>query len=148
VFDELLLDADWSLNNGNWMWLSCSAFFYQYFRCYSPVAFGKKTDPTGEYIKKHLPMLKKYPKKYIYEPWTAPLAVQQAAGCVVGLDYPHPIVDHGTASKTNMEKMKRAYAAHNSVQADGGGGGISKVAGAGHSQISGGSQAKRAKTAK
>ena len=36
-FDELLLDADWSLNNGNWMWLSCSAYFHQYFRCYSPV---------------------------------------------------------------------------------------------------------------
>ena len=34
VFDELLLDADWALNNGNWMWLSASCFFYQYFRCY------------------------------------------------------------------------------------------------------------------
>ena len=29
VFDELLLDADWSINNFNWQWLSCSAFFYQ-----------------------------------------------------------------------------------------------------------------------
>jgi len=45
VFDLLLLDADWSLNSANWQWLSCSAFFHQYFRCYSPVAFGKKTDP-------------------------------------------------------------------------------------------------------
>ena len=23
VFDKYLLDADWSLNNGNWMWMSC-----------------------------------------------------------------------------------------------------------------------------
>lgn len=30
VFEELLVDADWSLNNANWMWLSCSAFFSQY----------------------------------------------------------------------------------------------------------------------
>merc|ERR1711978_522908 len=30
VFEELLLDADWSLNAGNWMWLSASAFFHQY----------------------------------------------------------------------------------------------------------------------
>lgn len=51
VFDELLLDADWSLNAGNWMWLSASAFFHQYFRVYSPVAFGKKTDPNGDYIR-------------------------------------------------------------------------------------------------
>lgn len=29
VFDDLLLDADWSVNNFNWQWLSCSAFFYQ-----------------------------------------------------------------------------------------------------------------------
>jgi hypothetical protein len=29
VFEELLLDADWSLNAGNWMWLSASAFFHQ-----------------------------------------------------------------------------------------------------------------------
>jgi cryptochrome len=35
VFKGLLLDADYFLNNGNWLWLSCSCFFYQYFRCYS-----------------------------------------------------------------------------------------------------------------
>ena len=28
------------------------------------------------------------PAKYIYEPWTAPPAVQQAAGCIIGKDYP------------------------------------------------------------
>lgn len=59
VFDELLLDADWSLNSANWMWLSASAFFHQYFRVYSPIAFGKKTDPEGLYIKKYLPVLRK-----------------------------------------------------------------------------------------
>jgi hypothetical protein len=37
-----LLDGDWALNNGNWQWLSCSNFYYQYFKCYSPVAFAKK----------------------------------------------------------------------------------------------------------
>jgi len=71
VFDEWLLDADWALNNGNWMWLSCSCFFYQYFRCYSPVAFPKKWDPKGNYIKKWLPQFKDFPVKYIYEPWKA-----------------------------------------------------------------------------
>ena len=29
VFEEYLLDADWSLNAANWMWLSASAFFHQ-----------------------------------------------------------------------------------------------------------------------
>jgi len=39
VFDKLLLDADWSLNNANWQWLSASRFFQQYFKVYSPIAF-------------------------------------------------------------------------------------------------------------
>jgi len=110
VFEELLLDGDWSLNAGNWQWLSASAFFHQYFRVYSPIAFGKKTDKNGDYIKKYLPLLKKFPAQYIYEPWKAPRSVQQAAGCIVGTDYPRPIVEHEVVSKANMQRMKAAYA--------------------------------------
>jgi len=36
----------------------------------------------------HCPHPQDMPAKYIYEPWTAPLSVQQAAGCIVGKDYP------------------------------------------------------------
>eukprot|EP00638_Chattonella_subsalsa_P000746 CAMPEP_0117762888 /NCGR_PEP_ID=MMETSP0947-20121206/18262_1 /TAXON_ID=44440 /ORGANISM="Chattonella subsalsa, Strain CCMP2191" /LENGTH=540 /DNA_ID=CAMNT_0005584393 /DNA_START=199 /DNA_END=1821 /DNA_ORIENTATION=- len=113
VFEKYLLDADWSLNNANWMWLSCSSFFYQYFRCYSPVAFGKKTDPDGSYIRKYVPQLKKFPSKFIYEPWKAPKSVQEGCNCIIGQDYPTPIVDHQVISKENMSKMKQAYAANN-----------------------------------
>jgi len=118
VFEELLLDADWSLNAGNWMWLSASAFFHQFFRVYSPVAFGKKTDKEGDYIKKYLPILKKYPSNYIYEPWKAPLSVQKAAGCIIGTDYPRPIVDHDVVSKENISKMKAAYDANKAGKED------------------------------
>ncbi|KAM6107598.1 cryptochrome-2-like [Pterocles gutturalis] len=109
VFEELLLDADWSLNAGNWLWLSGSAFFHRYFRIYSPIAFGKKTDQDGAYIRKYLPVLKDFPTEYIYEPWKAPRAVQERAGCLVGTHYPRPIVEHSTASKRNLERMKAAY---------------------------------------
>lgn len=108
VFEKLLLDHDWSLNAGNWMWLSASAFFHAYFRVYSPIAFGKKTDPNGDYIKKYIPILKKYPPKYIYEPWTAPVSIQKTAGCVIGKDYPGPIVDHKEVVKINIAQMKKA----------------------------------------
>ncbi|CAM9160349.1 unnamed protein product [Ascophyllum nodosum] len=111
VFDELLLDADWSINNFNWQWLSCSAFFYQYFRCYSPVAFGKKTDKNGDFIRKYIPVLRHFPSQYIYEPWKAPLQVQRGCKCIVGKDYPKPIVDHSVASDANKGKMHAAYAA-------------------------------------
>ena len=45
------------------MWLSCSCFFYQYFRCYSPVAFPKKYDKNGDYVRHWLPQLAKLPAK-------------------------------------------------------------------------------------
>ena len=120
VFDRLLLDADPALNIGNWLWLSASAFFYQYFRVYSPVAFPKKYDPKGAYVRHFLPVLAKMPDKYIYEPWKAPLDVQRAAGCIIGKDYPAPIVDHETASKANMDKHAKAYAAHKAAHGGGG----------------------------
>nr|AQX17843.1 putative photolyase-cryptochrome [Lampea lactea] len=109
VFDKYLIDADWSINNFSWHWMSCSAFFYQFFRCYGPVSFFKKTDPNGDYIRKHVPILAKYPVKYIYEPWEAPKNVQEAAGCIIGQDYPRPIVEHKTVSQANMGKLKKAY---------------------------------------
>lgn len=116
-FEEELIDADWSINNFNWQWLSCTAHFYQYFRCYSPVAFGKKTDKNGDYIRKWLPQFRNFPTGYIYEPWTAPLAVQEKAGVIIGVDYPRPIVDHTIISKSNMGRMKQAYDEHKAAQA-------------------------------
>mmetsp|Transcript_23971 Transcript_23971/g.60697 ORF Transcript_23971/g.60697 Transcript_23971/m.60697 type:complete len:553 (+) Transcript_23971:126-1784(+) len=109
VFDYYLLDSDWSLNNGNWLWLSASAFFSQYYRVYSPIAFPKKYDKNGEFVRHYLPILKNMPTKFIYEPWKAPIDVQQKAGCIIGRDYPYPIVDHDIASKQNIARMKRAY---------------------------------------
>ena len=114
VFEEWLLDADWSLNAANWMWLSASAFFNQYWRVYSPIGFGQKTDKNGEFIRKYLPILKDFPEKYIYEPWNAPLSLQKTAKCIIGKDYPQPIVDHKIISKKNMERMKIAFQSPNS----------------------------------
>jgi cryptochrome len=109
-FECHLLDADYALNVFNWLWLSASSFFYQYFRCYSPVAFAQKHDKSGRYIRKWLPVLKKLPDAYIYAPWTAPNHVLQQAGVVLGDNYPHRIVDdHTVVSKDNMAKMARAY---------------------------------------
>lgn len=100
------------------MWLSSSAFFYQYFRVYSPISFGKKTDPNGDYIRKYIPKLAKFPNKYIYEPWLAPLNVQIEAKCRIGVDYPFPIVDHSIASKSNMQKMKKYFGGKQTEEKD------------------------------
>jgi len=109
VFDELLLDADWSVNAGTWMWLSCSSFFQQFFHCYCPVKFGRKADANGDFIRRYLPILKNFPTRYIHEPWTAPDAVQKSAKCIIGQDYPTPMCNHEYVSKLNMERMKQIF---------------------------------------
>ncbi|XP_036390047.1 cryptochrome-1-like [Megalops cyprinoides] len=109
VFEELLLDADWSVNAGSWMWLSCSSFFQQFFHCYCPVGFGRRTDPNGDFIRRYLPVLRGFPAKYIYDPWNAPDSVQSAAKCVIGVHYPKPMVNHAEASRLNIERMKQIY---------------------------------------
>ncbi|CAI5664772.1 unnamed protein product [Oreochromis niloticus] len=109
VFEELLLDADWSVNAGSWMWLSCSSFFQQFFHCYCPVGFGRRTDPNGDYIRRYLPILRGFPAKYIYDPWNAPEEVQKAAKCIIGVHYPKPMVNHAEASRINIERMKQIY---------------------------------------
>ena len=86
------------------------------------MAFGKKTDPNGDYIKKYLPQLAKYPAKFIYEPWKAPLSVQQDCRCVIGKDYPARVVDHDIMVKENMGRMKAAYASQDGGDGDGDGG--------------------------
>ncbi|KAG5837827.1 hypothetical protein ANANG_G00217150 [Anguilla anguilla] len=109
VFEELLLDADWSVNAGSWMWLSCSSFFQQFFHCYCPVGFGRRTDPNGDFIRRYLPVLRGFPAKYIYDPWNAPDSVQAAAKCIIGIHYPKPMVNHAEASRLNIERMKQIY---------------------------------------
>ncbi|XP_061076158.1 cryptochrome-1-like [Conger conger] len=109
VFEEMLLDADWSVNAGSWMWLSCSSFFQQFFHCYCPVGFGRRTDPNGDFIRRYLPVLRGFPAKYIYDPWNAPHSVQTAAKCIIGIHYPKPMVNHAEASRLNIERMKQIY---------------------------------------
>ena len=47
-----------------------------------------------------------FPKTYIYEPWKAPKKVQEEAGCIIGVDYPAPIVDHAVVHKVNIQRIK------------------------------------------
>lgn len=39
----------------------------------------------------------------------APESIQRNAKCIIGRDYPLPIVNHASASQTNMKRMKQVY---------------------------------------
>ncbi|KAI9934135.1 hypothetical protein ASPWEDRAFT_104592 [Aspergillus wentii DTO 134E9] len=117
VFEEWLIDHETACNIGNWQWLSCTAFFSQYHRCYSPITFGKKWDANGELIRQYCPELRNFNKKYIYEPWRAPISDQKKWGCrVTGSGeedgegvYPKPMFDFDERRQTCMDGMKKAY---------------------------------------
>ncbi|XP_025837056.1 cryptochrome-1 [Agrilus planipennis] len=107
-FLKYLIDADWSVCAGNWMWVSSSAFeqLLDCSTCICPINFGKHFDPSGEFIKRYVPELKKFPSTLIYEPWKASLEQQIAAECIVGKDYPNRIINHKEAAERNRLAMK------------------------------------------
>jgi len=133
VFDKYLLDADWAMNNGNWLWLAGVApFSSPYFRVYDPCPGPRSSlnaEQAGDFVRHFVPELKDMPAKYIYQPWKAPLEVQRRAKCIVGTDYPSPIVDHAVAREANLARFKAALGGQ-----PGGGGALPEKFGAGRRQ--------------
>ncbi|MBU3729640.1 MAG: deoxyribodipyrimidine photolyase [Phycisphaerales bacterium] len=66
-------------------------------RIYSPAKQVLDHDPTGIFIRRYVPELANVPEEFLAEPHTMPLLTQHMARCVIGVDYPAPIVDHATA---------------------------------------------------
>ena len=62
VFEEWLIDHEAACNIGNWQWLSCTAFYSQFYRAYSPIAFPKKWNKEGDFVKRYVPELEKFPR--------------------------------------------------------------------------------------
>ena len=69
---------------------------------------------TSVHLRKHC--LQDMPAQYIWEPWKAPMKVQEQANCIIGKDYPAPIVDHAAVSKQCIARMKAAYDAEKAGQ--------------------------------
>jgi deoxyribodipyrimidine photo-lyase len=69
----------------------------------------RKFDPDGAYVRRWVPELRDVPVKRLPEPWTMDDAEQDAAGCVIGRDYPAPIVDH--AEEREVAKARYGAAA-------------------------------------
>ena len=115
VFDRKLVDSDWALNNGNWLWLAGVApFSMPYYRVYNPCPDSKSSlnveAKEASFIRHWIPELASFPSKYIFEPHLAPEHVQEEAGCVIGTDYPSPIVDRKESRRINLELFKESLA--------------------------------------
>jgi deoxyribodipyrimidine photo-lyase len=93
-----LTDGDPAQNNAGWQWSAGSGCDAQpHYRMFSPVLQGAKFDPDGNYVRRWVPELTRIPARYIHRPWDAPASVLRSAGVRLGVDYPHPIVEHAFA---------------------------------------------------
>jgi len=97
-FEQRLADADLAANNGGWQWsASTGTDAAPYFRVFNPTTQGKTFDPAGAFVRAWLPALARVPDRYVHAPWEMPPLLQAEFGCVLGRDYPAPIVDHAFA---------------------------------------------------
>jgi deoxyribodipyrimidine photo-lyase len=99
-FWDTLVDADLASNSLGWQWVAgCGTDAAPYFRIFNPVLQGSKFDRNGEYVRRWVPELEHLDRRYIHEPWQAP----------VRPDYPAPLLDLG-------ETREQALAAFRSLR--------------------------------
>ena len=110
-FARRLIDYDLAANNGGWQWAASSVCDAQpYFRIFNPVAQSEKFDPEGKFIRRYLPQLANLTAREIHAPWRVPPLRQREAGCVVGTDYPTPVVDHAEARQRTLARYAEVKA--------------------------------------
>jgi len=100
-FMRLLIDGDEASNNGNWQWIASVGVDQEppSRRIFNPARQQERFDPQGAYVRRFVPELELVPDRYLAEPWRMPEQVQARARCVIGHDYPRPIVDHARARR-------------------------------------------------
>ncbi|MFK7820622.1 MAG: FAD-binding domain-containing protein [Planctomycetaceae bacterium] len=76
-------------------------------RIYNPIKQVHDQDSDGTYIREWVPELKNVPSEHIAEPHRMTLEQQERAGCIIGTDYPSPIVEHTKAYAAAQTRMKR-----------------------------------------
>ena len=104
-----LIDGDMANNNGNWQWIASvgvdPAPIFR--RLYNPMTQQERYDPDGAYVKRYVPELKDVPLKYLAKPWEMDEEPAEEASCIIGKDYPAPIVEHASARHATLERYRR-----------------------------------------
>ncbi len=64
----------------------------------------ERFDPRGSYVRRYVPELRSVPNEHLREPWAMPIELQRRVGCVIGEDYPGPMVDHLAARQEALAR--------------------------------------------
>lgn len=74
-------------------------------RMYNPVLQSQKKDPQGHFIRRWCPELRLVPDSWLHQPWMMPLSLQRQYACVLGTDYPMPVVDMQQAMRLAKQRL-------------------------------------------
>ena len=74
-------------------------------RIYNPIKQSYDHDPHGIFIKKWVPELKNISETWIHEPWKMDISTQKTTKCIIGRNYPVPIVDHTVSIKNARSRI-------------------------------------------
>ena len=74
-------------------------------RIYNPVKQSIDNDPEGIFIRRWVPELKNVQFNHIHEPWKMDVCTQKKNKCIIGEDYPKPIIDHQTSGREARLKL-------------------------------------------
>lgn len=108
-FRRTLIDYDQASNVGGWQWsASTGTDAAPYFRVMNPALQSRRWDPDGAFIRHYLPELRLVPSEFIHTPHDMPPIIQRQSRCIIGRDYPAPIIDHAAAKKRAIEKFRRS----------------------------------------
>ena len=78
-------------------------------RIYNPIKQSQDHDPKGVFIKQWVPELTNIPETWIHEPWKMELNNQKNFKCIIGKDYPVPIVDHAISIKYARSRIAEIF---------------------------------------
>lgn len=70
------------------------------------VALSKRLDPEGKFIRRFCPELDELSETHIHSPWSMSHGEQVISSCLLGEDYPEPIVDLSKAVQAAKDKIK------------------------------------------
>lgn len=95
---QLFLDFEPGIHFGQFQ-MQAGLTGYNTLRLYNPTAQVLKHDPAGAFVRRWLPELRDVPMPLLAEPWKMTPMEQTFYGCVIGEDYPAPIVDFEAAAR-------------------------------------------------
>jgi deoxyribodipyrimidine photo-lyase len=62
-------------------------------RYFNIIGQAQKYDSDGDYVRHWLPELKYVPDEFVHEPWKMSEDQQKLNECIIGEDYPKPMID-------------------------------------------------------